>query len=61
MEERKEKSIEVKVTADGKAIPIKGFVQGFIGYTILGMLQGLKGTPPTPKEVTVSIKVNEKA
>lgn len=51
-----EKKVEVKVTADGKAVPIKGFVQGFIGHTVLGMLKSLKETPSAPKEVIVTIK-----
>ncbi len=51
-----EKKIEVKVTADGKAIPTKGFIQKFIGHAVLGMLKSLKETPSAPKEVTITIK-----
>ena len=52
-EERKIELVQVKV--DGKLIPIKGFVQDFIGSGILGMLFSLKGVS-NPKEIQIEIK-----
>lgn len=46
----------VQVKVDGKLIPLKGFVQNFVGYTILGMLSSLRGID-NPQEVEVKIKV----
>jgi hypothetical protein len=48
----------VQVKVNGKFIPLKGFVQGFIGLTILGMLKSLKGTG-NPKEVEIKIKLRQ--
>jgi hypothetical protein len=46
----------VQVKVNGKLIPLKGFVQDFIGYGILGMLSSLRGVKK-PKQVEVKIKV----
>lgn len=46
----------VQVKADGKLIPIKGFVQDFVGYTIIGMLSSLRGIN-NPQEIEIKIKV----
>jgi hypothetical protein len=53
-EEKKIGLVQVKV--DGKVIPIKGFVQDFIGYAVLGMLKSLREVPAEPKEIEVKIK-----
>ncbi len=47
----------VQVKVDGKVIPIKGFVQDFIGYAVLGMLKSLRDVPPEPKEIEIKIKI----
>ncbi|MBI4834121.1 MAG: hypothetical protein HY811_04810 [Planctomycetes bacterium] len=54
-EERKIELVRVKI--DGKPLPIKGFVQDFLGSGILGMLASLKGVD-NPKEIQIEIKVN---
>jgi len=46
----------VQVKVNGKLVPIKGFVQDFLGFGILGMLESLRGTE-NPKEVEIKIKV----
>ncbi|MEW6025988.1 MAG: hypothetical protein AB1599_01650 [Planctomycetota bacterium] len=46
----------VQVKVNGKVIPIKGFVQDFIGFAVLGMLKSLNDVPE-PQEVEVKIKV----
>lgn len=52
----KNKKIEiVQVKINGKVLPIKDFVQDFIGLTILGMLSSLHGVTH-PKEVEIKIK-----
>ena len=53
-EEKKIGLVQVKV--DGKVVPIKGFVQDFIGYAVLGMLKSLRDVPTEPKEIEVKIK-----
>lgn len=53
-EEKKIGLVQVKV--NGKVVPIKGFVQDFIGFAILGMLKSLNDVPE-PQEVEVKIKV----
>lgn len=45
----------VQVKINGKIVPIKGFVQDFIGFAILGMLQSLRDIPE-PQEVEIKIK-----
>lgn len=54
-EEKKIGLVQVKV--DGKTVPIKGFVQDFIGYAVLGMLKSLREVPAEPKEIEVKIKI----
>lgn len=54
-EEKKIGLVQVKV--NGKIVPIKGFVQDFIGFAILGMLKSLNDVPE-PQEVEVKIKVH---
>lgn len=46
----------VQVKVNGKIVPIKGFVQDFVGFAILGMLKSLNDVPE-PQEVEVKIKV----
>ena len=46
----------VRLKVDGKAIPIKGFVQDFVGFGVLGMLSSLKGVSG-PKEIELTIRV----
>jgi hypothetical protein len=54
-----ERKIElVQVKANGKAIPIKGFVQDIIGLSILGMLSSLKGVD-NPKSIQIEIKIKQ--
>lgn len=53
-EEKKIGLVQIKV--NGKTVPIKGFVQDFIGFAILGMLKSLNDVPE-PQEVEVKIKV----
>ncbi|MFH1231202.1 MAG: hypothetical protein V1709_06860 [Planctomycetota bacterium] len=48
----------VQVKINGKLIPLKGFVQDFVGFTILGMLKSLRGTD-NPKEVEIKIKLKQ--
>ncbi|MFH0888735.1 MAG: hypothetical protein V1871_05955 [Planctomycetota bacterium] len=43
---------------NGKLIPLKEFVQDFVGATILGMLKSLKHTD-NPKEVEIKIKLRQ--
>jgi len=52
-EEKKIGLVQVKV--NGKVVPIKGFVQDFIGFAILGMLKSLNDVPE-PQEVEIRIK-----
>lgn len=49
----------VQVKVNGKLIPIKGFVQDFLGFGILGMLASLRGTE-NPEEVEIKIKTAQK-
>lgn len=53
-EEKKIELVQVKV--NGQPVVIKGFVQDFIGLSILGMLQSLKDVP-NPREIDIHIKV----
>jgi len=53
-EEKKIGLVQVKV--NGKVVPIKGFVQDFIGFSIIGMLKSLNDVPE-PQDVEVKIKV----
>lgn len=53
-EEKKIGLVQVKV--NGQVVPIKGFVQDFIGFSIIGMLKSLNDVPE-PQEVEVKIKV----
>ncbi|MDI6733674.1 MAG: hypothetical protein QME16_07150 [Planctomycetota bacterium] len=48
----------VQIKVNGKFIPLKGFVQGFIGSTILGMLKGLKDVPEPEEPVRIMVEVN---
>lgn len=48
----------VQVKVNGKLIPLKDFVQDFVGATILGMLKSLKHTD-NPKEVEIKIKLRQ--
>ena len=50
---RKLRSVELR--SDGKLVPMKGFVQFFIGSAILGMVSALKGVGE-PKELTIRIE-----
>ncbi|MBI4713446.1 MAG: hypothetical protein HY762_09150 [Planctomycetes bacterium] len=54
-EEKKIGLVQIKV--DGQLLPIKGFVQDFIGFAILGMLKSLRDVGPEPKEIEIKIKV----
>ena len=45
-------SVELKV--DGKTIPMKGFVQDFVGHAIVGMLSALKGIDK-PREIELKL------
>lgn len=45
----------VKLTVNGRGIPIKGFVQDFIARTVLGMVSSLKGVEE-PKNIELLIK-----
>jgi hypothetical protein len=53
-EEKKIGLVQIKV--NGKIVPIKGFVQDFIGFAVLGMLKSLNNVPE-PQDVEVKIKV----
>ena len=46
----------VRLKLDGKPIPMKGFVQDFVGLTIVGMLSSLKGVSD-PREIELAIRV----
>ncbi|MCX5795957.1 MAG: hypothetical protein NTY77_10720 [Elusimicrobia bacterium] len=48
------KAASLKV--DGKAIPMKGFVQDFVGLTVAAMVSNLKGVGK-PREIELKIKV----
>ncbi len=52
-EEKKVGGVQGKVK--GKTVPIKGFVQDFIGFSILGMLESLREVSD-PQEVEIKIK-----
>jgi len=53
-EENKIGLVQVKV--NGQVVPIKGFVQDFIGFSIIGMLKSLNNVPEA-QEIEVKIKV----
>ncbi|MFA5794625.1 MAG: hypothetical protein WC980_06105 [Candidatus Brocadiia bacterium] len=46
----------VQVKVNGQTIPMKGFIQEMIGYSVLGMLKSLKDVPANPEEVDIKIK-----
>jgi hypothetical protein len=46
----------VKITVDGKEIPIKDFVQDIIGQGIEGMIKTLNMVPSVYKELKVTIQ-----
>lgn len=46
----------VKITIDGKEIPIKDFVQDIIGQGIEGMVKTLNLVPIQYKEIKVTIQ-----
>ncbi len=46
----------VKITIDGKEIPIKDFVQDIIGQGIEGMVKTLNMVPIQYKEIKVTIQ-----
>lgn len=51
-----EQKIElVTVKVNGQEVPVKGFVQDFIGLSILGMLKSLKDVPE-PKDADIHIR-----
>ena len=57
--DKKTRRVElVQVKVNGKIIPLKGFVQDFIGSTILGMMKSLKDID-NPKEVEIKIKLRQ--
>ena len=39
----------------GQVVPIKGFVQDFIGFSIIGMLKSLNNVPE-PQEIEIKVK-----
>jgi len=53
MSEKKVKLVQVKI--DGKLLPIKDFVQNFVGTTVIGMLSSLHGVSD-PKEIEIKIQ-----
>jgi hypothetical protein len=56
MSDEKKKIGPVQVKVNGKLVPLKGFVQDFIGFSILGMLKSLKDIPE-PEEIEVKVKL----
>ena len=46
----------VRLHVDGKPIPMKGFVQDFLGFGIAAMVSSLKGVND-PKEIELIIKI----
>jgi hypothetical protein len=46
----------VRLKVDGKPIPMKGFVQDFIGLTVAAMVSNLKGVSDA-REIELTIKV----
>lgn len=56
MSGEKKKISLVQVKVNDKVVPIKGFIQDFIGFAILGMLKSLRDVEE-PQEVEVKIKV----
>jgi len=51
----------VQVKINGKVLPIKGFVQDFIGLTIMGMLSALHGvSQPDNVEIKIKRKITAK-
>lgn len=57
MADEKKKIEQVQVKINGESIPLKGFVQDFIGQSILGMISCLKRvSEPHAIEVTIKVK-----
>ena len=56
MADEKKKIEQVQVKINGEPIPLKGFVQDFIGQSILGMISCLKRVSE-PQDIEVTIKV----
>ena len=48
--------LSVNITVNKQPLPLNNFVQEFIGQAILGMLKGLKGASPAPKDINIRIK-----
>jgi len=46
----------VRLHVDGKPIPMKGFIQDFLGLTVTAMVSTLKGVSD-PREIELTIKV----
>ena len=47
---------DVRLKVDGKPVGMKGFVQDFVGFAVLGMLSTLRGVKD-PQEIELTIKV----
>ncbi|HLD36430.1 MAG TPA: hypothetical protein VJC37_06880 [Planctomycetota bacterium] len=45
----------VQIKVNGQVVPIKGFVQDFIGFSIIGMLKSLNNVPE-PQEIEIKVK-----
>ncbi len=52
----KKKVGDVRLRVDGRPIPMKGFVQDMIGFTVAGLVANLKGVSD-PKEIELVIRI----
>ncbi|MBI4676598.1 MAG: hypothetical protein HY748_03345 [Elusimicrobia bacterium] len=49
-------AVAVEVKADGRRVPMKAFVQDFVGRAVIGMLSALKGVGE-PRRIGVRITI----
>ena len=48
--------MNVELNVDGKAIPLNGFTQEFIGNVTTAMVESLHGISPNWKEVVIKVQ-----
>lgn len=47
---------KIKLTVNGRPVPLNPFVQKFITRAVLGMVGSLDGVPARPKSVSLTVK-----
>jgi hypothetical protein len=52
----KKKIGAVRLHVDGKPVPMKGFVQDIVGFTVAAMVSNLKGVSD-PKEIELIVTI----